>query len=84
MASKESLSWDSLDYKLLPFIKRAIEAYDFEHLTPVQAMTIPMLSSNRKDVIVESYTGSGKTLSYVIPILERCVRDYAFEASEGY
>lgn len=80
MASKESLSWDSLDYKLLPFIKRAIEAYDFEHLTPVQAMTIPMLSSNRKDVIVESYTGSGKTLSYVIPILERCVRDYAFEA----
>ncbi|SGZ37982.1 related to ATP-dependent rRNA helicase SPB4 [Hanseniaspora guilliermondii] len=79
MTSKESLSWDNLDYTLLPFIKRAIEAYDFEHLTPVQAMTIPMLSSNRKDVIVESYTGSGKTLSYVIPILERCVRDYAFE-----
>lgn len=79
MSNKESLSWNNLDYTLLPFIKRAIEAYDFEHLTPVQAMTIPMLSSNRKDVIVESYTGSGKTLSYVIPILERCVRDYSYE-----
>lgn len=75
MSDKTSLSWDNLDYTLLPFIKRGIEAYDFETLTPVQAMTIPMLSSNRKDVIVESYTGSGKTLSYVIPILERCVRD---------
>lgn len=79
MSDKTSLSWDNLDYNLLPFIKRGIEAYDFEILTPVQAMTIPMLSSNRKDVIVESYTGSGKTLSYVIPILERCIRDNTSE-----
>lgn len=79
MSEKTSLSWDNLDYNLLPFIKRGIAAYDFETLTPVQAMTIPMLASNRKDVIVESYTGSGKTLSYVIPVLERCVRDNSIE-----
>lgn len=37
-------------------------------MTPVQASTIPLFSKN-KDVIVESVTGSGKTLSFVVPVL---------------
>ncbi|KAK6886886.1 ATP-dependent rRNA helicase SPB4 [Candida tropicalis] len=39
-------------------------------MTPVQASTIPLLSGN-KDVVVEAVTGSGKTLSYVIPVLQK-------------
>lgn len=38
-------------------------------MTPVQASTIPLFSRN-KDVVVESVTGSGKTLSFVLPVLQ--------------
>ncbi|KAA8903914.1 hypothetical protein DIURU_002136 [Diutina rugosa] len=39
-------------------------------MTPVQASTIPLLAGN-KDVVVEAVTGSGKTLSFVIPVLQK-------------
>lgn len=42
-------------------------------MTPVQASTIPLFMKH-KDVVVEAVTGSGKTLSFVIPILEKLVR----------
>ena len=41
---------------------------NFYEMTSVQQNTIPVFLSN-KDVIVQSQTGSGKTLSYLIPIL---------------
>ncbi|KAJ4455385.1 putative ATP-dependent RNA helicase DDX55 [Paratrimastix pyriformis] len=41
----------------------------FRAATPVQARVIPLFLSN-KDVNVEACTGSGKTLSYVIPAVE--------------
>jgi ATP-dependent RNA helicase DDX55/SPB4 len=45
----------------------------YTHMTPVQASTIPLFMKH-KDVVVEAVTGSGKTLSFVIPILERLIR----------
>ena len=39
------------------------------HLSPLKAASIPLFLS-RKDVAVEAVTGSGKTLSFLIPILE--------------
>lgn len=45
----------------------------FDRMTPVQAATIPLFLTN-KDVCVEAVTGSGKTLSYVIPIVEMLLR----------
>ena len=42
----------------------------FTHPTPVQEATIPLLMSY-KDVSVDACTGSGKTLSFVIPIVEK-------------
>ena len=39
-------------------------------MTPVQASTIPLFLGN-KDVVVEAVTGSGKTLSYLIPLIQR-------------
>ena len=42
-------------------------------MTPVQASTIPLFTGN-KDVVVEAVTGSGKTLSYVIPVVSKILR----------
>ncbi|CAM8982423.1 unnamed protein product [Rhodiola kirilowii] len=41
----------------------------FDFCTPVQAVTIPLLCGY-KDVAVDAATGSGKTLSFVIPMVE--------------
>lgn len=49
----------------------------FTSLTPVQASLIPLAIAKNKDFLVEAVTGSGKTLSYVVPILERLVRKEA-------
>lgn len=42
----------------------------FSTLTPVQEKTIPLMMTGN-DLIVESPTGTGKTLAYVIPLLDR-------------
>lgn len=45
----------------------------FDRMTPVQASTIPLFMAH-KDVVVEAVTGSGKTLSFLIPVVERLLR----------
>ncbi|CAM9826880.1 unnamed protein product, partial [Discosporangium mesarthrocarpum] len=45
----------------------------FEHMTPVQAATIPLFLTN-KDLCVEAVTGSGKTLAFVVPVVEMILR----------
>ncbi len=42
----------------------------FTTLTPIQALSLP-LSLQGKDVLASAPTGSGKTLSFLLPILER-------------
>uniref|UniRef100_A0A3B4UBT6 ATP-dependent RNA helicase n=1 Tax=Seriola dumerili TaxID=41447 RepID=A0A3B4UBT6_SERDU len=42
---------------------------NFNDLTPVQKQTIPALLSGR-DAVVRSQTGSGKTLSYAVPLVQ--------------
>ena len=73
-STSSSLSWDSLDPPLQPWIRTAIDVMGFERMTPVQAATIPMFSAN-KDVVVDSVTGSGKTLAFVIPIIEKLLSE---------
>ena len=41
-----------------------------ETLTRIQSESIPMLLSGR-DTLVQSQTGSGKTLCYLVPLLEK-------------
>lgn len=38
-------------------------------MTPVQAATLPLFLTN-KDVAVNACTGSGKTIAFVIPLIE--------------
>ncbi|KAI7902838.1 P-loop containing nucleoside triphosphate hydrolase protein [Cokeromyces recurvatus] len=66
-------SWRSLETPLSESILETIDSLGFETMTPVQAGAIPLFMKN-KDVVVEAVTGSGKTLSFVIPILEKLLR----------
>ncbi|KAG5508705.1 hypothetical protein JKF63_05203 [Porcisia hertigi] len=46
----------------------------FSHATPVQAVTLRVLTQHGVSAFVEAPTGSGKTLAFLLPIMERCVR----------
>lgn len=65
---KLDYDWDNLkiDERLLKIIK---DVFRFDRMTKVQAASIPLMLAN-KDVIVEAKTGSGKTLSFLIPIVQ--------------
>jgi len=56
-----------------PSILNGLSREGFEVMTPVQAATIPLFLSH-KDVAVEAVTGSGKTLSFLIPVLQMLLR----------
>lgn len=60
----------SLDDKL----KQALQVMKYEELTPVQEKVIPCLLE-KKSCIVQAQTGSGKTASYAIPIIQNIVVD---------
>ncbi|WP_064094299.1 DEAD/DEAH box helicase [Rossellomorea aquimaris] len=52
-----------------PFIQQNWEENKFSSLTPVQERVLPLIMSG-KDVVCESPTGTGKTLAYLLPVLE--------------
>lgn len=69
MADKTDGTWDSLPVKLNDKILQTLKELGFTHMTPVQSACIPLFMGN-KDVAAEAVTGSGKTLSFVIPMIE--------------
>lgn len=58
---------------LLPEMLRAIEEQGFETLTDIQAEAIPLVREGR-DIIGKSQTGTGKTLAFAIPAIEKIDR----------
>jgi ATP-dependent RNA helicase RhlE len=56
--------------KLSPALQQQIAAANFITPTPVQAGAIPPAMEGR-DVIATAQTGTGKTLSFLIPLVER-------------
>jgi len=57
------------DFKLSKELLKSISMLDYKNPTKVQEQVIPALLK-KKDVIVKSQTGSGKTASFAIPICE--------------
>lgn len=51
-------------------IIRAIEDMGFEEMTPIQARAIPMILEGA-DVVGQAQTGTGKTATFAIPILNK-------------
>lgn len=71
--SKNLRSWEALTPPLSEWILDAVTSMGFSRMTPVQASTIPLFMAH-KDVVVEAVTGSGKTISFLIPIVEKLLR----------
>ncbi|WP_141432747.1 DEAD/DEAH box helicase [Bacillus sp. 03113] len=57
------------DYSLSKEILKALSGLNYEHPTEVQKEVIP-IALDKKDLVVKSQTGSGKTASFGIPICE--------------
>lgn len=55
----------------------SIEHLGFEQPTPIQSQAIPVAMTG-KDVLASSQTGSGKTLAFLLPIMQRLLRQKAF------
>ena len=56
-------------FSLSPALMARLDANKFETPTPVQAEAIPPALEGR-DVLATAQTGTGKTLSYLIPVIE--------------
>jgi ATP-dependent helicase YprA (DUF1998 family) len=54
-------------------LAKAAQDLDFEHPTVIQRQTIPAIIEGN-DILAHAVTGSGKTASYLLPILEKWVR----------
>ena len=58
------------ELNLSPNIQRAIDQMGFETATDIQAQSIPLIQSGA-DVIGRSQTGTGKTIAFGIPALQK-------------
>jgi len=63
-------------WKLAPFLINNLEEDEYDNFFPIQALVIPdVIASERhahirnRDICVAAPTGSGKTLSFVLPVL---------------
>ena len=57
-----------------PYVKERLDAARFTVPTPVQAAAIPQALEG-KDVLATAQTGTGKTLAFLIPIIEKLLKD---------
>ena len=60
------------EFGLLPELQRALDEAGYTEPTPIQAQAIPALLQGG-DLIGVAQTGTGKTLAYLLPILQRIV-----------
>src|SRR5271169_5522424 len=58
------------------YTKERLSSANFSIPTPVQAAAIPTALAG-KDVLATAQTGTGKTLAFLIPIIERLLQDNA-------
>src|SRR5216684_2866629 len=57
-----------------PYMKERLDAARFTTPTPVQAAAIPQ-GLEGKDVLATAQTGTGKTLAFLIPVIEKLLND---------
>lgn len=68
METNTQNSWSELG--LSDNMLQTIDQVGYKYPSDVQAQTIPLVLAD-KDVLVSSQTGSGKTASFVIPVIEK-------------
>ena len=65
---KKLITFKELD--LQEDVLKALDKLGFEHPTEIQAQSIPVIKEG-KDMIGQAQTGTGKTFSFAIPIIEK-------------
>ncbi len=58
------------DFQLSTDTLHAIRHKGFEQPTPIQALTIPLMLRDEKNIIARAQTGTGKTAAFGLPLLE--------------
>ncbi|KAJ8673359.1 hypothetical protein QAD02_004621 [Eretmocerus hayati] len=61
------------DIKLNPKILESLEDMGIKHPTPIQKLGIPSIM-DRKNVILTAETGCGKTLAFLLPVLQQILQ----------
>ena len=64
---RPKIKFDDLN-KLPPELAQNVKRLKFEYLTPIQRMVMPYIQVG-KDIVCIAETGSGKTISYLFPII---------------
>ncbi len=55
-------------------LKKSIELADFKTPTPIQSQSIP-ISLEGRDILGTAQTGTGKTLAFTVPMINKLIRD---------
>ena len=72
------------DSGLSPTLIKALqESYNITEPTPIQAEAIPVLLQNCGDVVMQAQTGSGKTVAYVLPLLNMILGTFKNDDASG-
>ncbi|KAL5552955.1 hypothetical protein UlMin_040356 [Ulmus minor] len=79
--AEESVSWTSLGVS--DKLSQALNSAGFGQPSLVQAASIPSILSG-KDVIIAAETGSGKTHSYLIPLIDRLCNEHESSENRSY
>lgn len=61
------------EFSISPSFLETLQRLQFERPTPIQGLAIPIALTG-KDLVVEAQTGSGKTLVYLIPLVEQLLQ----------
>jgi ATP-dependent RNA helicase RhlE len=78
---KETISMTTFsELPLSSALQRKLEAAQFINLTPIQERAIPFALEG-KDVLGTAQTGTGKTLAFLIPVIEMLNREPSRQAS---
>ncbi|XP_040569292.1 probable ATP-dependent RNA helicase DDX28 [Lepeophtheirus salmonis] len=56
-----------------PSILSTLKAHNFKVPTNIQALSIPQILENDSDILIASETGNGKTLSFLLPIVQKII-----------
>lgn len=74
MKADDDLSF--IDLELSTELLDALTASGYDIPTPIQAQAIPAALAGR-DLMLSAQTGSGKTAAFVLPVLDKIIRDKA-------
>ncbi len=69
------------DFNLGPSIQKALRDISYEEPTPIQERAIPLILE-RRDVLGNAQTGTGKTAAFCLPILELILRNGTSERTK--